>query len=106
MFGLLFVLIFGFHGYLWNFKQRVYKKVRSWASSFECGFLSQGVSENYFRCSYFLLLVFFVLFDLEVSLLLKLPFQGVLFKNFGFYRFFIICLCVGYVLEVVRGYVR
>lgn len=68
--------------------------------------MSQGVSENYFSCSYFLLLVFFVLFDLEISLLLKLPFQGFLFKKFGFYLFFVLCVCMGYFFEVEGGYVK
>lgn len=62
-------------------------------------------SENYFSFSYLLLLVFFVIFDLEVSLLLKIPFQGVLYKKFGYYFLFLLFLSVGYFYEVERGYI-
>ncbi|PWS21451.1 hypothetical protein DKP78_23505, partial [Enterococcus faecium] len=47
---------------------------RSWLSCFECGFLSGRIVECYFSYTYFILLVFFVVFDLEVSLLLNIPF--------------------------------
>lgn len=73
---------------------------------FECGFISQGVVENYFSYTYFFLLVFFVIFDLEISLLLKMPFQGLLFKNFPYYLFFLFILAVGFGVEVSRGYVN
>lgn len=89
--------------YYWNFVSR--RGVRVWVSSFECGFLRHGVSERYFRSSFFLLLVFFVLFDLEVSLLLNIAFQGILFKKFVFYVLFICCLCFGYLVEVETGYI-
>lgn len=67
--------------------------------------MSQGVSENYFSCSYFLLLVFFVLFDLEIRLLLKMPFEGLLYKNYFFFLFFLLCVSLGYLLEVRGGYI-
>lgn len=73
-------------------------------SSFECGFVSQRIVEKYFRHTYFILLVFFVVFDLEVSLLLNMPLQGVLFKNFLYYVVFIIFLGSGFGAEVYKGY--
>lgn len=79
--------------------------LRSWVSSFECGFVSSPVVENYFSSTYFILLVFFVVFDLEVSLLLNLPLQGVLYKNFFCYSFFLFLLFVGFGFEVFKGYV-
>lgn len=78
---------------------------RSWVSSFECGFVSQRVSENYFSYTYFVLLVFFVVFDLEISLLLNVPIQGVLYKNLPFYLLFLLLLRVGFRVEVNKGYV-
>jgi len=68
--------------------------------------LSQRVIENYFSYTYFILLVFFVVFDLEVSLLLKMPLQGVLYKKFFGYLMFLFLLGVGFFVEVRRGYVR
>lgn len=61
--------------------------------------------ENYFSFTYFILLVFFVIFDLEVSLLLKMPLQGVLFKKFGGYFMFLCLVSLGFLVEVQKGYV-
>lgn len=95
-----------FHLFVWNFRFEELGRVRSWGSSFECGFLAQRLVENYFRYSYFILLVFFVVFDLEVSLLLNMPLQGALFKNLLYYLFFLFLLVVGYGVEINKGYVE
>lgn len=79
--------------------------LRVWVSPFECGFLSQRLVENYFSYTYFVLLVFFVIFDLEISLLLNIPFQGVLFKKFLYYAFFMVLVSLGFFFEVKKGYV-
>lgn len=88
----------------------VFKKKRqgkvSWSSPYECGFSSKSLRFNFFSFTYFSLLVFFVIFDLEISLLLKLPEQGLLFKNFFYYFLFLIILSVGFLIEVFFGYVR
>jgi NADH:ubiquinone oxidoreductase subunit 3 (subunit A) len=73
---------------------------------FECGFLSQRLVEKYFSYTYFVLLVFFVIFDLEVSLLLNMPLQGMLYKNLSYYLFFLILLSVGFFVEINKGYVE
>ena len=78
---------------------------RSWGSSFECGFLAQRLVENYFSYTYFVLLVFFVVFDLEISLLLKMPLQRFLFKNLLYYLLFLLLLVVGFGAEICKGYV-
>nr|WSP01995.1 NADH dehydrogenase subunit 3 [Wallinia sp. URM-2015] len=107
LFFLVFVLVWGFHLFIWNITvSGAYSSLRSWVSPFECGFISSGIVENYFSYTYFVLLVFFVVFDLEVSLLLKMPLQGVLFKNFGYYFFFLLLLSVGFLVEVNKGYVE
>lgn len=103
--GFLYLLIFFYCLFLWDFGCYTRGRVRCWVSSFECGFLSQRFGGNYFRCSFLLLLVFFVIFDLEVCLLLILPFEGVIYKGFFSYLFFICCLVVGYLVEVESGYV-
>jgi len=77
-----------------------------WASPYECGFCSNSLRLDSFRFTYFSLLVFFVVFDLEISLLLKLPYQSVLYGNFPFYFSFLVILSFGFVLEVFSGYVR
>nr|YP_010853276.1 NADH dehydrogenase subunit 3 [Metorchis bilis]WGM81695.1 NADH dehydrogenase subunit 3 [Metorchis bilis] len=106
IFIILFLLIVVFHGFFWNSSWSFVSGFRYWVSSFECGFLSQGVVENYFSYTYFFLLVFFVIFDLEVSLLLNMPFQGMLFKNFSYYVFFLFILSLGFGVEVNKGYVN
>nr|QJP05782.1 NADH dehydrogenase subunit 3 [Clonorchis sinensis] len=106
VFAVLFFLIVGFHIFSWNSGWGFVGGLRSWVSGFECGFISQGAVENYFSYTYFFLLVFFVIFDLEISLLLNMPFQGLLFKNFPYYLFFLFILAVGFGVEVSRGYVN
>nr|YP_011003942.1 NADH dehydrogenase subunit 3 [Dactylogyrus simplex]WPS93120.1 NADH dehydrogenase subunit 3 [Dactylogyrus simplex] len=75
-----------------------------WSSSFECGFLAHPLKVNTFSTSLFVLLVFFVVFDLEVSLLLNATFQEDFYKSLGFYALFICLVAGGFVLEVVKGF--
>lgn len=78
----------------------------SWRSPYECGFGSSSLSFKCFSFTYFSLLVFFVIFDLEVSLLLNMPENGLLFGNFVYYFLFLLILRLGFVSEVLWGYVR
>nr|UFQ88823.1 NADH dehydrogenase subunit 3 [Rhinebothrium sp. MZUSP 8018] len=80
--------------------------VASWSSPYECGFASSSLSFNNFSFTYFSLLVFFVIFDLEISLLLNLPEQGLLFGNFFYYFSFLVILVFGFLGEILLGYVR
>nr|YP_010704129.1 NADH dehydrogenase subunit 3 [Plagiorchis elegans]WCO87339.1 NADH dehydrogenase subunit 3 [Plagiorchis elegans] len=106
LFLLIFFLVALYHFYVWNFGSFSSLGVRSWVSMFECGFLSQRLVENYFSYTYFLLLVFFVVFDLEISLLLNVPYQGLLYKNFLFYFAFVFLLGLGFSVEISKGYVN
>nr|YP_010461154.1 NADH dehydrogenase subunit 3 [Carassotrema koreanum]UUF92003.1 NADH dehydrogenase subunit 3 [Carassotrema koreanum] len=107
IFLVVFVLAAAFHSFFWNFDWCLNgSSIRSWVSSFECGFVSQPLTECYFSSTYFVLLVFFVVFDLEVSLLLNLPLQGILYKNFSYYLLFLCFLALGFGLEVSKGYVE
>nr|YP_009169429.1 NADH dehydrogenase subunit 3 [Fischoederius elongatus]AJF22821.1 NADH dehydrogenase subunit 3 [Fischoederius elongatus] len=104
LFLLVFVLVGVFHAFLWNVEWSSVEGLRCWVSSYECGFMSQQLVVNYFSYTCFVLLVFFVVFDLEISLLLNLPLQGMLYKNLMYYLFFLVLLCVGYAMEVYKGY--
>nr|QYA17644.1 NADH dehydrogenase subunit 3 [Echinostomatidae sp. MSB para 30070] len=106
LFFLVFFLVVVFHLFVWNTDLGIFSGERSWVSSFECGFIAQRLVENYFSYTYFILLVFFVVFDLEVSLLLNLPLQGILYKNLSYYLFFLLLLALGFGVEISRGYIR
>ena len=106
LFFLVFFLVLVYHLFFWKILFSGGQDVgRVWVSPFECGFLGQVLTENVFRYTYFILLVFFVIFDLEVSLLLNMPYEGMLFKKFGFYFFFLVLLVRGYAFELSKGYV-
>nr|AEY84605.1 NADH dehydrogenase subunit 3 [Litobothrium nickoli] len=101
-FCLLFIIVFATSG-VFNKNDVV---VCSWSSPYECGFCSSSLSFNCFSFTYFSLLVFFVVFDLEISLLLNMPEQGLLFNNFIYYFFFLLILVFGFLSEITMGYVR
>nr|UFQ88463.1 NADH dehydrogenase subunit 3 [Rhinebothriidae sp. DJM-2021] len=103
LFLLLFLVISFFSSGIFNKFNQV---VCSWASPYECGFISSSLSFNCFSFTYFSLLVFFVVFDLEISLLLNMPEQGLLYNNFIYYFSFLIILVVGFLGETLLGYVR
>nr|YP_009180047.1 NADH dehydrogenase subunit 3 [Anoplocephala perfoliata]AKU46910.1 NADH dehydrogenase subunit 3 [Anoplocephala perfoliata] len=103
IFGLLFFIIYFFTSGVFN---KLVVSVVSWGSPYECGFCSNSLSLNCFSFTYFSLLVFFVIFDLEISLLLNMPEQGLLFYNFYFYYLFIGVLAVGFLFEIWMGYVH
>lgn len=105
--GLVFVALFLI---IYFFTSGLFKKGswlgRSWARPYECGFSSNSLRFNCFSFTYFSLLVFFVIFDLEISLLLNMPEQGLLFNKFYYYYTFLLILFFGFLLEVLLGYVR
>nr|AEY84616.1 NADH dehydrogenase subunit 3 [Pachybothrium hutsoni] len=103
VFGCLFLIISFFTSGIFNKSDQV---VSSWSSPYECGFCSNSLSFDCFSFTYFSLLVFFVVFDLEISLLLNLPEQGLLFSNFIYYFLFLLILVFGFILEIFIGYVR
>nr|AET11728.1 NADH dehydrogenase subunit 3 [Khawia cf. armeniaca JB-2011] len=78
----------------------------AWVSPYECGFIPSVLSFDSFGFSYLSLLVFFVVFDLEISLLLNLPDQGLAWSGFNYYFIFIVVLCVGFGAEALCGYIR
>nr|AFH27177.1 NADH dehydrogenase subunit 3 [Caryophyllaeus sp. JB-2012]AFH27178.1 NADH dehydrogenase subunit 3 [Caryophyllaeus sp. JB-2012]AFH27179.1 NADH dehydrogenase subunit 3 [Caryophyllaeus sp. JB-2012]AFH27181.1 NADH dehydrogenase subunit 3 [Caryophyllaeus sp. JB-2012] len=78
----------------------------SWASPYECGFIPSSISFDSFGFSYFSLLVFFVVFDLEISLLLNMPEQDIFGVCFLYYFLFILILAGGFFVEALLGYIR
>nr|YP_003434411.1 NADH dehydrogenase subunit 3 [Taenia pisiformis]ADC52496.1 NADH dehydrogenase subunit 3 [Taenia pisiformis]QQY84930.1 NADH dehydrogenase subunit 3 [Taenia pisiformis] len=103
----LFVFLFLIIGF---FSSSVLNKLlaanNNWGSAYECGFFSSLINLNCFSFTYFSLLVVFVIFDLEISLLLNMPTQGLLYESFFFYYFFLLILFISYIIEVFTGYVR
>nr|UEN67862.1 NADH dehydrogenase subunit 3 [Rhabdosynochus viridisi] len=77
-----------------------------WSSSYECGFVGETSLVDSFSTSFFILLVFFVVFDLEISLLLNVGFQENGFKNLIYYLIFIYFLVLGYLFEVFSGFIK
>nr|YP_007375119.1 NADH dehydrogenase subunit 3 [Taenia martis]BAM76216.1 NADH dehydrogenase subunit 3 [Taenia martis] len=102
VFLILFVVIYFFTSMVLNSLSDI---GLSWGSSYECGFFSSVLNLNCFSYTYFFLLVLFVIFDLEISLLLNMPTQGLLFCNFFYYYFFLLILLFGYLVELLFGYV-
>nr|QJD07232.1 NADH dehydrogenase subunit 3 [Capsaloides cristatus] len=102
--GVICLLVSAYHSFSYN-KSVEYGNKGVWSSPFESGFSGHMVNINNFSVSFFVLLVFFVVFDLEISLLLNLPTQGILYKNFFFYFFFVLLICSGYISEVNKGFV-
>nr|BBJ70609.1 NADH dehydrogenase subunit 3 [Benedenia seriolae]BBJ70621.1 NADH dehydrogenase subunit 3 [Benedenia seriolae]BBJ70633.1 NADH dehydrogenase subunit 3 [Benedenia seriolae]BBJ70645.1 NADH dehydrogenase subunit 3 [Benedenia seriolae]BBJ70657.1 NADH dehydrogenase subunit 3 [Benedenia seriolae] len=102
---LILLIIYFYHLLFFNVSSYYHNQL-VWSSSFECGFSGHCININNFSVSFFVLLVFFVVFDLEISLLLNLPLQPCLFKNFFFYLFFIILISIGYLLEIGKGFVN
>jgi NADH-ubiquinone oxidoreductase chain 3 len=96
-----------FVGLLWVYwqKGKKFRINREKRSPFECGFDPQKKSRLPFSLRFFLLLLFFLVFDIEVILLLELP---LLFNNF-FFKMFLVVLgflwvfCVGFFEEWRSG---
>nr|YP_010015770.1 NADH dehydrogenase subunit 3 [Thaparocleidus varicus]QOI72767.1 NADH dehydrogenase subunit 3 [Thaparocleidus varicus] len=105
---LFFILLFLILFYNSNFFSNVTTNndnISVWASTFECGFITSLLKINNFSNGIFILLVFFVVFDLEVSLLLNSVFQIDFVKNLFYYYLFISLVGFGFFLEVVSGFV-
>lgn len=88
----------------WN-KGKKFLKNREKSSSFECGFDPKKKSRLPFSIRFFLLLIFFLIFDIELVLLLQLPFslEDFFFKVRILYIIFFWVLFVGLLEEWRRG---
>lgn len=74
-------------------------------SPFECGFDPKDKSRLPFSLQFFLLVILFLIFDVELVLLMQLPFQLVvgLFKKWVDFFFFVLILLFGVFEEWRRG---
>nr|YP_009370871.1 NADH dehydrogenase subunit 3 [Khawia sinensis]ALK26535.1 NADH dehydrogenase subunit 3 [Khawia sinensis] len=88
------------------FMSRKLSSSGTWASPYECGFIPSSFSFDSFSFTYFSLLIFFVVFDLEISLLLNMPEQSAVWGGFIFYFIFLLILACGFFIEAMCGYVR
>nr|AXR86363.1 NADH dehydrogenase subunit 3 [Lamellodiscus spari] len=104
--SLLLMLIIGiYHNFIFN-NNLENSNILVWASSFECGFVAEAININSFSVNFFILLIFFVLFDLEISLLINIPFQFFWFNNITYYWSFLVILILGYLYEVISGFIE
>jgi NADH:ubiquinone oxidoreductase subunit 3 (subunit A) len=80
--GLIFSFLFYFLVFLISFKSPLKSKV----TSFERGFVGVGKIQNAFSIHFFLIIVIFVIFDLEVIIFIRLIassfYRGLLFLIF------------------------
>jgi len=73
---------------------------------YECGFDSKDMSRLPFSLRFFLIIIFFILLDIEVCLLLQFPYEYIesfYGKRFWFWVFLVI-LMVGVIEELRRGF--
>nr|YP_010708748.1 NADH dehydrogenase subunit 3 [Cruznema tripartitum]WCR50915.1 NADH dehydrogenase subunit 3 [Cruznema tripartitum] len=89
VFSITLVLLVVF--YVLNFVLSIKDMEKSKVSTFECGFVSVGKVQNSFSIHFFIMMIMFVIFDLEIVM-----FLGILFSDFssfvGFFFVFIFIL--------------
>ena len=85
MFSITIVLLIVF--YLLNFILRVKDLEKSKVRTFECGFVRVGKVQNSFSIHFFIIIIIFVIFDLEIVI-----FLGILFSDFSSFLGFLIVL--------------
>lgn len=95
VFGFTLILLLVF--YLINFFLRIKDFNKRKINSFECGFLRVGIIQNSFSIHFFIMILIFVIFDLEIVI-----FLGILVSDLGsFYSFLIIIFFIlgGFYME-------
>jgi NADH-ubiquinone oxidoreductase chain 3 len=80
-FTLILLVVF----YLINFLIRIKDMGKNKISAFECGFASVGKIQNSFRIHFFIMILIFVIFDLEIVI-----FLGILVSDIRSYIRFIL----------------
>nr|YP_009092178.1 NADH dehydrogenase subunit 3 [Dicrocoelium chinensis]AHG06503.1 NADH dehydrogenase subunit 3 [Dicrocoelium chinensis] len=78
---------------------------RVWISVYECGYMLGRHIYNKFGDTYLNLLVFYVIFDVEVSLVLNIPLEGVWYKSLSCFMHFLLMLAAGLYFEIRKGYI-
>jgi NADH:ubiquinone oxidoreductase subunit 3 (subunit A) len=82
--------------------------IRETIDVYECGFDSKDLSRLPFSLRFFLIIIFFVLLDIEVCLLLQFPYeyQGKFFGKRLWFIMFLIILMIGVIEELRRGFLN
>lgn len=94
---LVFTLVLLFAFYLINFLLRIKDIGKNKIRAFECGFVRVGKIQNSFRIHFFIMILIFVIFDLEIVM-----FLGILVSDLSSYiRFLIIFIFIlgGFYIE-------
>lgn len=78
---------------------------RETTSPFECGFDGKDTSRLPFSLRFFLIIILFIIFDVEICILLQLPFELVdrLFEKRFWYLLFVFLISIGVFEENRRG---
>jgi len=100
---IIFVLLIIFWTQMINLRDYIYLRRKS--STFECGFEIKDQSRQPFSLRFFLIIIVFLIFDIELCLLLKLPLVKFLyFYNCReFFLIIFIILIIGILEEWRRG---
>uniref|UniRef100_UPI0005C2909D NADH dehydrogenase subunit 3 n=1 Tax=Schmidtea mediterranea TaxID=79327 RepID=UPI0005C2909D len=82
-----------------------YNSFRESQSVYECGFDSKDVSRFPFSFRFFLIVILFVILDVELCFVLQMPFElfYVMYGNRLYYLYFILLLVFGVWLEYFNG---
>lgn len=78
---------------------------RETTSSFECGFDGKDISRLPFSLRFFLIIILFIIFDVEICILLQLPYEilGYCYSNRIWFVLFVLIIGLGVLEENRRG---
>lgn len=95
---LLVVLIVAVQGV----QKKIIRENEKW-SQFECGFNSINPTHIPFSFQFFLVAILFLIFDIEIALVLSYPIEPSSTKNLRVVFFFIMILAIGLIYEWQKG---
>jgi NADH-ubiquinone oxidoreductase chain 3 len=105
----IFVPILAFILLALNILFATHKPDENKVSAYECGFLAiQGQTRSTFQIQFYLIAILFLVFDLEILLLLPIAVTLYQVSTFGFSiaLIFFIVLTIGFVLEIGTGAIK